>query len=41
MFEIIRLGIMHPDYFQGFGTSYTKFEHSALGAGSDMKSGLS
>ena len=32
-FEIVDLGVHHPDYFQGFGTSFTKFEHSVYGIG--------
>jgi hypothetical protein len=32
-FEIVDLGVHHPDYFQGFGTSFTKFEHSTYGIG--------
>jgi hypothetical protein len=32
-FDIVDLGVHHPDYFQGFGTSFTKFEHSTYGIG--------
>jgi hypothetical protein len=33
LFEIVDLGVDYPDYFQGFGTSYTKFDHSTYGVG--------
>lgn len=33
-FEIVDLGVHHPDYFQGFGTSFTRFDHSTYGIGS-------
>lgn len=33
LFEIIDLGVDHPDYFQGFGTSFTAFEHCTYGIG--------
>lgn len=32
-FEIVDLGVHHPDSFQGFGTSFTQFEHSTYGIG--------
>ena len=32
-YEIVYLGLEHPDFFQGFGTSGTKFEHSCYGIG--------
>ena len=32
-FEIVDLGVHRPDYFQGFGTSYTAFECSTYGIG--------
>ena len=32
-FEIVDLGVDSPDYFQGFGTSYTPFEHCTYGIG--------
>lgn len=32
-FEIVSLGIEFPDYFQGFGTSFTSFEHAVYGIG--------
>ena len=32
-FQIVDLGVHHPDYFQGFGTSFTRFEHSVYGIG--------
>ena len=33
-YEIVDLGVEHPDYFQGFGTSFTPFQHSTYGIGS-------
>lgn len=33
VFEIVDLGVDHVDYFQGFGTSYTPFDHSTYGIG--------
>jgi hypothetical protein len=32
-FEIVDLGVWHPDYFNGFGVSFTKFEHGTYGIG--------
>jgi hypothetical protein len=32
-FELVDLGIEYPDYFQGFGCSFTRFEHCAYGIG--------
>jgi hypothetical protein len=32
-YEIVDLGVESPDYFQGFGTSYTPFEHCTYGIG--------
>lgn len=32
-FEIVDLGVDHPDYFQGFGTSFIQYEHSTYGIG--------
>lgn len=32
-FEIVNLGVHHPDYFQGFGTSFTPFKHCTYGIG--------
>lgn len=32
-FEIVDLGVNHPDYFQGFGVSYTQFNHCTYGIG--------
>lgn len=32
-FEIVDLGVHHPGYFQGFGVSYTQFEHCTYGIG--------
>lgn len=32
-FEIVDLGVQYPDYFQGFGTSFTQYEHSTYGIG--------
>lgn len=36
-YEVISHGCMHPDYFQGCGTSYTDFEHVQTGAGCSEK----
>jgi hypothetical protein len=33
-FEVRELGIDSPDYFQGFGTSFTRFDHAVVGIGS-------
>jgi hypothetical protein len=35
-FEIVDLGIEFSDYFQGFGTSFTDFEHSVVGIGGTL-----
>ena len=32
-FEIVRCDKCYPDYFNGFGSSYTKFKSSVVGAG--------
>ncbi len=32
-YEIVDLGIHHPDSFQGFGVSFTRFEHCVYGIG--------
>jgi len=32
-FEIVDHGIEHPDYFQGCGTSFTRFDDVATGIG--------
>lgn len=32
-FQIVDLGVHYPDHFQGFGTSYTQFEHCTYGIG--------
>lgn len=32
-FEIVDLGVQHPDYFQGFGTSFTRFTACTYGIG--------
>jgi hypothetical protein len=32
-YEIVDLGVDTPDYFQGFGVSYTPFEHCTYGIG--------
>lgn len=32
-FEICELGPEHPDYFQGFGVSFTPFTDCAVGTG--------
>lgn len=32
-FEIVNLGVEWPDYFQGFGTSFTKFDCAVTGIG--------
>ena len=32
-FEIVDLGVDSPDYFQGFGTSFTPYEHCVVGIG--------
>jgi hypothetical protein len=32
-FEIVDLGVDSPDYFQGFGVSFTDFEHCTYGIG--------
>lgn len=32
-FEIVDLGVHHPDYFNGFGSSFTSFEHCTYGIG--------
>lgn len=34
-FEVVDLGIEHPDYFQGFGVSYTNFNYCCYGIGND------
>jgi hypothetical protein len=34
-FELVDLGIEYPDYFQGFGCSFTRFEHCAYGIGAN------
>ena len=39
-FEVCDLGIDHPDYFQGFGTSFTDFEHCTYGIGDNAASAL-
>ena len=36
-FEIVDLGISHPDTFQGFGTSYTPFDNCVAGIGDNAK----
>jgi hypothetical protein len=35
-YEIVRHGVELPDYFQGCGVSFTRFEHVATGIG-DME----
>ena len=37
-YEIVDLGIDHPDYFQGFGTSFTEFDHCTYGVGHNPES---
>jgi hypothetical protein len=32
-FEIVDLGVEFPDYFQGFGTSFTDYAHAVVGIG--------
>ena len=32
-YQIVDLGVHHPDYFQGFGTSITPFDQSTYGIG--------
>lgn len=32
-YQIVDLGVHHPDYFNGFGTSFTPYEHSTYGIG--------
>lgn len=32
-FEVIDLGVEYPDYFQGFGVSFTPFDHCTYGIG--------
>lgn len=36
-YEIVYLGCEHPDYFQGFGTSFSRYEHSVYGIGSTVQ----
>lgn len=35
--EIVDLGIEHPDYFQGFGCSFTNFDNACYGIGNDPR----
>jgi hypothetical protein len=37
-YELVDLGIHHPDYFQGFGTSFTNFENCCYGIGHNPES---
>ena len=39
-FEIVDLGISHPDTFQGFGTSYTPFDNCVAGIGDNVPAGM-
>jgi hypothetical protein len=32
-FEIVDLGVDHPDYFQGFGVSFTRYDYCTYGIG--------
>lgn len=32
-FQIVDLGVHRPDYFNGFGSSFTPFDHSTYGVG--------
>lgn len=32
-YDIVDLGVDHPGYFQGFGTSFTRYAHSVYGVG--------
>ena len=36
-YEIVSLGVDHPDYFRGFGTAFTSFDDSFVGMGTDAK----
>lgn len=36
-YEIVSLGVDHPDYFRGFGTAFTSFDDSFVGIGTDAK----
>ncbi len=32
-FQVVSLGVEFPSYFQGFGTSFTEFDHCTYGIG--------
>lgn len=38
--ELVDLGVEHPDYFQGFGCSLTRYENCCYGIGSDANEAL-
>lgn len=39
-YEVVDLGIHHPDYFQGFGVSFTEFDNCTYGIGCDPAEAL-
>ena len=39
-FEVVDLGIDYPDYFQGFGCAFTRYDHCAVGIGSNPAEAL-
>lgn len=39
-FEVVDLGIEHPDYFQGFGCAFTSFDNCDYGIGSNPAEAL-
>ena len=39
-FEIVDHGVEHPDYFQGCGVTYTKFDDCATGIGRSLHEAL-
>lgn len=40
LYEVVDLGITWPDYFQGFGVAYTKYEYSTVGNGESFNEAL-
>jgi hypothetical protein len=39
-YQITDYGIEHAQYFQGHGTSFTKYAHASLGCGDDYRAAL-
>jgi hypothetical protein len=39
-FELVDIGIEHAQYFQGFGASFTNFDYSAVGTGSNAREAI-